>query len=232
MEEKKSIHIGLGTVVCIFIIFLLILSNIGILYYYQNLFNNNSKVALKSNTTNANSTKDNNQITQDSSNITVADSVNYTENYFQMFKVKLPKIVGNTKTIDELNSKILNEVLPCTYSHSISHAEQAESMDKGSIYDYSYTIKNDILVIYIYSSVPQGGSAMPATGGGLNQFSYCYDINNDKILSVSETAEKLKISLDGIETLEGNPVTSYEELDEYNFYLAVSNDKIIISSQL
>ena len=50
-----------------------------------------------------------------SANFTVEDAVNYTDAYYHLFKVRLPKVVGNTNTINELNYKILNEVLPMTY---------------------------------------------------------------------------------------------------------------------
>ncbi len=132
-------------------------------------------------------------------NISVTDAVNYIDDYYKEFKVKLPKIVGNSKNIDELNTKILNEVLPRTYSHPACRAQTNESsftcMDKGSTIDYLYLTKNNVLVLYIYSKVPEGGTAMPASGGGLFKYTYFYDIENEKTLTMTEAAIKLNVDL-------------------------------------
>jgi len=224
MEGKKEIKVSLGTVICIFIIIMLVLAIIGIVYYYKvmpinNLENKEIYTPNASiNNTEVNSIKNNEQ-TNNTATITVEDAVNYVDGYYRLFKVKLPKVVGNTDTIEKLNLKILNEVLPFTYADVVCHAETDKTaMDKGSIYDYKYSIDNNILVIYVFSTVPEGGSVIPATGGGLNYFSYHYDIINDKILSVGETAEILKLELEGLKTSDGNKIESYKELDE-NYYI-------------
>ena len=134
--------------------------------------------------------------------ITVEDAVNYTDSYYSMFKVKLPKVTGNTKAIQELNQKILNEVLPRTYSEVISHAMIPETLDKGSTYDYQYLIKNDILLIYIKCSAPAGSTL----SNSLPDFAYYYDIANDKILTISEAASKT-----GLISAENTP----EDLNRY-----------------
>ncbi len=154
-------------------------------------------------------------------NLSVEDAVNYTDAYYHIFKVRLPKVVGNTNTIKELNQKILNEVLPITYCDVASHTILSESLDKGSIYDYKYIIKDDILVINIYSSVPEGGSLIPTSGGGLYSFSYFYDIANDKILTLSELASKLALSLEGLTTLEGASINSYDELEKNHYVITI-----------
>lgn len=159
-------------------------------------------------------------------NLTVDDAVNYTDAYYHLFKVRLPKVVGNTNTIKELNQKILNEVLPITYRDVVSHAILSESLDKGSAYDYKYIIKDNILVIDIYSSVPEGGSIVPASGGGLQEFSYYYDVVNDKILTLSEAASKLSLSLDGITTLDGSPINSYDELEKNHYMITIINNDL------
>ncbi len=129
--------------------------------------------------------------------ISIADAVNYTDGYYNIFNVKLPKIVGkNSKNISKLNDTILNEVLPSTYGHVACHAIlDNECMNEGSTVDYRYIIKNNVVAIYVYSSVPNGAKAVPATGDGLFKYNYFYDIKNDKILTFDEAAIKMGITL-------------------------------------
>lgn len=161
-----------------------------------------------------------------SDNLAVEDAVNYTDAYYHLFKVRLPKVVGNTNTIKELNQKILNEVLPITYRDVVSHAILSESLDKGSAYDYKHIIKDNILVIHIYSSVLEGGSVAPTSDGGLQQFSYYYDVVDDKILTLSEAASKLSLSLDGLTTLDGSSINSYDELEKNHYMITISNNDL------
>ena len=159
-------------------------------------------------------------------NITVEDAVNYTDGYYHLFKVRLPKVNGNTNIIKELNQKILDEVLPITYSDVASHAIISESLDKGSEYDYRYIIKDNILVIDVYSTIPDGGSVVPASGGGLHEFSYYYDITNDKILTLSEASSKLSLSLNGLTALDGTSISSYDELEKNHYMITISNNDL------
>lgn len=166
----------------------------------------------------------------ESKDVSVVDALNYSDGYYKLFKVKLPRIVGNTDTIEKLNLKILNEVLPLTYADVASHAMTADteniSMDKGSIYDYTYVIKNNILIIYIYSTVPEGGSTIPATEAGLNRNTYYYDIINDEILTIGDVASKLKLSLDGLTTTEGKSINSYNELEKNGYIITIINNEL------
>lgn len=250
MDEKKSIKVGLGTVISIFIIILLVVA-LGIVYYLGFVKNKQEIIALKDEinvlsnksdssqsekgevkTNNSNNVaKSNNSETND---ISVVDAVDYSDGYYQLFKIKLPKIIGNTETIDELNKKILNEVLPLTYADVACHAVTEDNlekygeptaMDKGSIYDYKYIIKNNILVICIYSSVPEGGSVIPATNGGLEYISYYYDIANDKILSMGEAARLLELNIKGLEKADGETIKTYDEL-EYNYIIQIEGNEI------
>lgn len=247
MEEKKAIKAGLGTTICVLIILFLVIGIVA-MYYFGFIKNNQEILALKDevnvlNNKNSsqsesinNKIKDTNKDIQSSKNeadnISVADAVNYSDGYYQLFKVKLPKIVGNTKTIDELNAKILNEVLPKTYSDVAAHTEVKSAMDKGSMYDYKYIIKNNILIIYIYSSVPEGGSVIPATGGGLESISYYYDITNDKILSIGEAAKALGLSLNGIEAYDGTEIKAYNELEQFGFVIEIDGNQVKLKSDI
>ena len=80
--------------------------------------------------------------------------------------------------------------------------------------------------------MPEGGSTMPATARGLNYFSYYYDIVNDKILSIGETAKALNLELEGIETAEGNKINTYDELEKYNYIMKIDGNKIEVESNI
>lgn len=246
MDEKKYLKVSLGTVVCMFIIFILIVALIAV--YYLGFVKNSQKIADLTNKIDSLNNKntiiqnEKTEIKNDNTNnietstnieskdISVVDAVNYVDSYSKKFKVKLPRIVGNTITIENLNLKILNEVLPSTYIHVAAHLASANTeyvfMDKGSTFDYSYVIKNDVLIIHIYSTVPEGGTTLSASGDGLNSYSYYYDITNDKILSVSEVSDKLNLSLDGLKTSEGNSLTSYSELEKNGYTIIINNNEL------
>lgn len=190
---------------------------------------NQNQNEIQNNNENIQNTENNNEenLNMSSANITVEDAVNYTDDYYHLFKVRLPKVVGNTNTINELNQKILNEVLPVTYCDVVSHAILSESFDKGSTYDYKYVMKDNILVIDIYSNVPEGGSIALAPGDGLKEILYYYDIVNDKILTVSEAASKLSLSLDGLTALDGlSIINSYDELEENHYMITINNNDL------
>lgn len=244
MEGKKSFKVSLSTVIFIFMILILIMALAVV--YYLGFVKNNQKISDLTDEINSLSSKNN--ITQiektemqsddekssknETNNISVVDALNYSAGYYNLFKVKLPRIVGNTNVIEKLNLKILNEILPLTYENVLSHAvTDFTAMDKGSICDYKYSIDNNILIIYIFSTVPEGGSVSPETGGGLYYRSYHYDIVNDKILSVGETAELLKLELEGLKTdYRNNKIESYKELDENAYIISIdeaNNIKLI-----
>lgn len=149
-----------------------------------------------------------------SNDISVVDALNFS---YQLFEFKLPKIVGNTTTIDELNKKMLDEMLPSAISEVAIHESMPEVLNKGARYNYEYIIKSNILVIYIYSSIPEGGTGLPKSGAFMN--SYYYDIAKDKILSLGEAAKVLGLKLDGISSRDGKMLETYDELDESNDYI-------------
>ena len=145
--------------------------------------------------------------------IKVVDALDITYNtYVDDVKIylTLPKIVGDTDEIQNLNKQILNEIVPRFAGYVSSfHSDRAESssrkiseqgdcdddcyvLSKGEKTSYKYLEKNNILVIYIKCEVPEGGTALPASGGGMCSQSYFYDIENDKIITdLSSVAGKL-----------------------------------------
>lgn len=207
MEKKNT-----GLVVLVVVLALLVVGLGGFIIYDKALSKDN-KITENDNNKNEN-INDN--------NISVENSVDYVDEYYKLFNVKLPKIVGNTKKIDELNNKILNDILPRTYSHSICHAMMEDNcMNKGSSVDYKYLIKDNIVIIYIYSFVPDGGTSVPASGGGLFFYNYFYDIENDNILNISEAAEKL-----GIKDLDG--ANTYDDLINGCSSIIIENDNLVV----
>ena len=238
MKDKKDVK--LNVLICLLIIMVIAIVTMG--YYMYKMYNkkedNSQAGKLNNQISNVEQAKDNVDETsktdekeqKESKEISVVDAVNYTDGYYDLFKVKLPRIVGNTETIEKLNSKILNEVLPLTYDDVVCHAttenEQTIAMSKGSIHDYTYIIKDNILIIYIYSTVPEGGTKIETTEDGLIQHSYYYDITNDKILSIDEVANKLKLSLEGLKTPEGKSIKSYSELEKNGYIVRIKDNNI------
>ena len=236
MEDKNTIKVSLGTVVCIFIIILLIVA-LGVFYYFgfvknkeeitalkdkvNTLDNKNTiqseKVETKTSDVNSNNVQSSKNESKD---ISVADAVNHEYSTNDVtFKVKLPKIVGKSTAIDELNKEILNKWIPGTYSAIDARKENKAYFSKGLITTYRYIIKNNILVIYVYDDVPEGGSGIPATNNGIESNIYCYDIENDKVLTIEETAKKLNLNAN--EYLEGIP-------DYYSIYKQLDKDTPIV----
>ena len=233
MQEKKVTNISLSTF--LFIIALIIIVIMTIFIYKLNnekTIETQKSIDLQAQINSLNATVSNlqgkiNTVSENvsSANISVEDAINYTDNYYHLFKIKLPRIVGNTNTIKELNQKILNEVLPKTYTDIVMHAQVSESLDKGSTCEYKYIIKNNILVLYIYTSIPEGGTGIPASGDGINS-SYFYDIEHDKILTQSEAANKLSLSLSGLTTRNGEQIKSYSELEENGYLITIDNNNL------
>ena len=219
--EKKNIIIYVLTII------LTIALGVGIGFGVSKLSQNNNEQEVKDNNENIEETEDkDDKSNSDNStnnieerNIEVITAVNYVDEYYKKFYIKLPKITGNSETIVKLNNKILNEILPKTYSNPICHAEMEDGcMDKGSSVDYKYLIKDNIVIIYIYSYVPTGGKLAPQSGNGLLNYNYFYDITNDKMLSLAEATDRLKIKdLDGASS-------SKDLLDECSWMIVENND--------
>ena len=162
--------------------------------------------------------QENNSNVTISNDISVVDAVNYS---YKLFNVKLPRIIGNTDTIEELNTKMLNEALPRTYVDVASNGMEPKSFEKGETTEYKYIIENNILVIYIYTVIPDGSLIMGGSGAPGVDCAYYYDIDNDKILSVGEAAEALEMKLDGLTSRIGEEMNTYEKLDESKDYMII-----------
>ena len=156
------------------------------------------------------SSNENTSSSKTENSVSVVDAVNYKEGYLS---VRLPKITGNTESINQINNKILNEVLPKTNTYSAAQEEVKGSINENSKIEYQYDIANNVLILQIYSS----NISMPATNGGNFNTNYFYDILNDKELTLKEAADKIGYE---IEYTEG-PV----------LYGAFISDKKIIMSK-
>ena len=165
-----------------------------------------------------------NDNTKQNWNISITDAVNFTDGYYNMFKIKLPKIVGNSKTIEELNTKILNEQFPKTYDCIIGKASVPEAYENGAITEYKHIIKNNVLVIYIYTGFPAGSKVVGKSGTSGANGSYYYDIKNDKILSVGQAAKALEMKIEGMTSKDEKKLESYEDLDQCNDYSIIIDE--------
>ena len=219
METKNN-----KTIVGILVLFVISTLLLGGYIIYDKIITKPENNSVEQNNSNGIEKGNQNSQTQVSNDtISVLDAVNYTDDYYKLFKVKLPKIVGaNSQVLSKLNDTILNEVLPRTYGHAVCHAEMEDDcMNKGSTVDYSYIVKNNVVAIYIYSSVPDGANAMPASGNGLFYYNYFYDITNDKSLSLGEAAERMNITdIDGANT--------YSDLNNVCSSMIIKGDTITI----
>lgn len=164
-----------------------------------------------------------NGIETNSNDISVVDAVNYSYDSKigsknDMFKVVLPKVIGNTDTIETLNTKILNESLPLTYTFLAEKVEEPTVYENGASIEYKNIIENNILVLYIDTNLPAGTKGMGIAGV---ESSYYYDTENDKLLSVGEAAEALEMKLDGLTSRDEKVLNTYNDLDECNDYMIV-----------
>lgn len=217
MKNKKN---NKGLILCL-ILFVLISCGLGGVIAYDKVFNktkcpeNQIKIIREECSSqivdegeNNNNSNSNNEFSKElnipttpiskieNTNISIGDAINYVDEYYKMSRIKLPQLVGKAENISTLNSKILNEVLPKTYFGSICYSIDANCMSKGIIFNYKYKVEKNILVIYIYSSLPTGGNGAPSSNEGLDMMSYFYDIANDKILTLSEAATKLGLKVE------------------------------------
>ena len=60
--------------------------------------------------------------------------------------------------------------------------------------------------------------------GDILSKSYFYDIGNDKELTLSQVASNLELSIDNLNTAEGNSISTYDELEECGQYALIIND--------
>lgn len=235
MKETQGTKLSLLT---FFLVLALIIIVVMVFFMYK-IYNDkeiaNSKIEeLNSQTSDLQATIDSIKLEKDTNTaedekntekISVIDAVNYSDEYYKNFKVQLPKIVGNSSEISKLNDKILNEILPQTYSAPIIHGiTNEEQMSKGSEVKYKYLIEKNILIIYIYEEVPNGGSAILASNSGLFDNTYYYDIENDKISTISEVAEKLELDISQINNSSNQKINSYKELETCGAKISINNN--------
>lgn len=186
MENKNT-----GYIVVIIILSLLVLGLGGFIVYDKVISNDEPKIT--NNDVKENEEKDTNEVA-DNKEIKIETAVDYVDDHYKEFYVKLPKVVGKGEKIDEFNKKILNEMLPKTISNPVCRAAlNGECMDKGATMNYKYLTKDNILIIYVYTEIPEDGMAAPQSGSGLYSGSFFYDIENDKILTADEIAKKFNL---------------------------------------
>ncbi len=138
----------------------------------------------------ANLKDQNQQVQQNQKNdVEVVEAVNYT---YEKLKVKLPKIQNGGTNAEKLNKKILNEIVPVTYSRAQYNDDVIEYGKDGFTVKYDKVIKNNIIAIYV-SIIENSGSEYQGTGDGIVRFNYFYDIKNDKELNFDDGVKKMGI---------------------------------------
>ena len=206
-----------GVVIAVLLIATLALS--GFIVYDK--FIKEDEVVQNDNGNNGNNNPAVDEKVEKEENVKVVDALNYVDGYYKMFSVKLPRITSENENAQKLNKKMLDEVLARTYFAPISYTQDERMASKGFITDYNYAIKNNIIAIYIKASVPEGGSALPASGGGLFWYNYFYDIKNDKILGISDAVKSM-----GITDTDG--ATDYQNLNNGCSKVIIENEQPVV----
>ena len=166
------------------------------------------KVVTKDNNQKPDNTGNNTTVVNKEVKIETATEYEYKNND-AVFKVKLPKIVNGGEASQILNKKILDEVLVRATRATLCNVEVTSCFNKGLTTTYEYLVKNDVVALYIYTVLPEGGKGQPASGNGLYKYIYFYNIKTDKIIEkYSEAARLMEVQDLGI-------AKNYDDLDNY-----------------
>ena len=140
------------------------------------------------------------------------------ENGKRYADIKMPKITGDTNTINSLNKKMLEDLYKPLlsyneeYEYDYWNLEDENNLGVFYIGTYKYVIKNNVVIIVAKVKV----ASWNASGNGVNTYIYTYDANTDKEVSLSEAL--VKMGYTDADFLALGPAGScYTELDEnYN----------------
>lgn len=188
--EKKNNTL----LVFLVIILLLALGIIG--YFYFELKNEND--LLKQNQTNNSEQCNNVSTEQPKVEVISIDIKSEKHENKTLAEVEIPKITGNTDTINTLNSRILKDISTVILDGSLmdyyvdydSKSWNHELEDHEGVFfygDYNYVLKNDVIII----DMQLHRAAWHASGNGKTSFIYTYDIKADKEISLSEALTKI-----------------------------------------
>ena len=145
----------------------------------------------------------------------------------------LLNITDNINITDESivkiqNKKILDEVLVRATRATLCNVEVTSCFNKGLTTTYEYLVKNDVVALYIYTVLPEGGKGQPASGNGLYKYIYFYNIKTDKIIEkYSEAARLMEVQDLGI-------AKNYDDLDNYgciNYSITNGTLKLVAEEQ-
>ena len=155
--------------------------------------NNNSSSSTSDNGNHIDGTKADN-VSADG-DINVIDAVSYNAHIQgqngNKLSVRLPRINGTTDVLNELNSKILNDNLPVSYTYATCPGDLGEGcLANGMKIDYQYAIKNNVVVLYVFNKKVSDANDYVVDHITNNYF---YDIENDKVISLIEAAQKMKL---------------------------------------
>ena len=166
------------------------------------------KVVTKDNNQKPDNTGNNTTVVNKEVKVETATEYEYKNND-AVFKVKLPKIVNGGEASQILNKKILDEILKHVPSDVLCNETMSPCFNKGLTTTYEYLVKNDVVALYIYTVLPEGGKGAPASGNGLYNDIYFYNIKTDKIIEkYSEAARLMEVQDLGL-------AKDYDDLDNY-----------------
>lgn len=127
--------------------------------------------------------------------VNVVDAVNTISQYFgtdsrNKIKIVIPKIIGGGDNSEKLNKKILDNVISSIMRPIEAYTPGKERLENGDVANinvkYKSLVKNDIVSILIIIELDPWN----ASGGGIFQYNYFYDVKNDKIITATEALEK------------------------------------------
>lgn len=122
-------------------------------------------------------------------------------------KISVPQIINGGENAIKLNQEIASKTLALTYNMMNYDSEKI-----GATTSYQYFTLNNVIVIVTNTTYTQ----WPASGNGVFNLNFIYDIQNDKILKMSEALKLLGYTKEDINNAGAK---SYEEFD-----LTESND--------
>lgn len=182
MEVKKNVNIVL---IILLIIALCAVGGFGYMWYKGK---------------NVSCPKCEDKVFDDKSNdkVNVVDAVNTISKYFvtdsrNKIKIVIPKIIGGGDNSEKLNKKILDDIISIIMRPIDGECNTDENhigCESGDIADinvkYKSLVKNDIVSILVIVEL----YPWVASGDGIFEYNYFYDVKNDKIITATEALEK------------------------------------------
>lgn len=230
MEEKKSLKVSLGLVICMFIILILIFALI-IVYYFGfvadknkiELSNTNSTADVNvnnsnENISNTNSTLDVN-VNNSNKNLSNVNNSNVSTDNKTQFKTGTYIIQFDANLLGEEYETAGNEIKGCDYEFSfLDNNEFSAYMNWGNSIYGSYTVSNNIINCIITSTSGDNAATQKIEG------KISFKINSDSEIEITDITESYTIRVSDISD-EGWVLT--DETKEMSFWPLVKGIKFV-----